>query len=130
MSERTVFETIGGMPTFRAIAEAFYRGVEADPVLRPMYPDQLDIPIDSLTLFLAQYFGGPTTYSDQRGHPRLRMRHARFHIGQAERNAWMRHMLAALDEAGVEEPCSSVMRQYFAETSTFLINRNEQGGVE
>jgi len=79
-------------------------------------------PAGTLAAFLGQFFGGPTDYSDNRGHPRLRMRHVRFHIGQAERDAWLKHMCAAIEEVGIEEPAASVMRQYFGQASTFLIN--------
>ncbi len=122
MSERTVYEMVGGMETFRALASAFYRGVAADPLLRPMYVESLEEAADKLALFLAQYFGGPQEYSAQRGHPRLRMRHVPFRIGQAERDAWLKNMLAAIDEVGIAEPMRSPMRHYFEQTSTFLIN--------
>jgi hemoglobin len=74
---------------------------------------------------LAQYFGGPPDYNTLRGHPRLRLRHMPFKIGQSERDRWLSHMLAALEQAGVEEPARSVMAQYFASTATFLINHAE-----
>ncbi len=121
-AESTVFEQIGGMKTFEALVDAFYAGVEADPVLRPMYPAQLDDSRRHTALFLAQYFGGPTDYSAERGHPRLRMRHAPFQIGPDERDRWLKHMLAALGQVGVPEPAYTVMANYFASTATFLIN--------
>ena len=94
----TVFEAIGGEPTFRRLVETFYEGVAADPVLRALYPeDDLGPADDRLRMFLIQYWGGPTTYSDQRGHPRLRMRHAPFAVNAAARDAWLRHMRVALD---------------------------------
>lgn len=120
--ERTVFELIGGMKTFEELVDTFYEGVETDPVLRPLYPEQLDDSRRHTALFLAQYFGGPTTYSDQRGHPRLRMRHAPFQIGQSERDRWVHHMMAAMDKIGIPEPAYTVMANYFASTATFLIN--------
>src|ERR1041385_5153656 len=116
MAERTIYETVGGMETFRRLAAAFYRGVEADPLLRPLYMESLEEAAEKLALFLAQYFGGPAEYNARRGHPRLRMRHIPFRIGQAERNAWLTHMLAALEEVGIEEPVRSPIRQYFEET--------------
>jgi hemoglobin len=79
--------------------------------------------VDTLAAFLAQFFGGPPAYSDERGHPRLKMRHVNFKIGQAERDAWLTHMSAAIDEVGIEEPVRSLMRGYFDKTSTFLINQ-------
>ena len=121
-AERTVFELVGGMKTFDALVEAFYLGIEADPILRPMYPAQLEDSRRHMALFLAQYFGGPTDYSEQRGHPRLRMRHAPFRIGPQERDRWLQHMLTALDKTGVPEPAHSLMANYFASTATFLIN--------
>ncbi len=143
---RSTYEIVGGRETFRRLAEAFYRRVETDALLRPMYPanlwgrrhahgevaakttvKSLCSPVDSLAAFLAQFFGGPAEYSEQRGHPRLRMRHVRFHIGQAERDAWLTHMCAAIEEVGIEEPVASVMRQYFDRASTFLINAPAEG---
>ena len=121
-AESTVFELVGGMKTFDALVDAFYAGIEADPVLRPMYPPQLEDSRRHMALFLAQYFGGPTDYSAERGHPRLRMRHAPFQIGPDERDRWLKHMLAALDGVGVPEPAHTVMANYFASTATFLIN--------
>ena len=94
----TLFEAVGGEPTFRKLVDEFYAGVATDPLLRPMYPEEdLGPAADRMTLFLMQYWGGPNTYSAQRGHPRLRMRHAPFRIGAAERDAWLRHMRRAVD---------------------------------
>lgn len=118
----TVFEQVGGLPTFHRIADAFYARVEQDRLLRPMFGDDLQTAREHLALFLAQYFGGPPAYSAQRGHPRLRMRHMPFRIGPAERDAWLGHMLAALDEAAVPEPAAGTMRAYFDHAATFLIN--------
>ena len=114
------------MPAFQRLAAAFYARVDADPLLRPMFPGDLRLPAEHLALFLAQRFGGPATYSEQRGHPRLRMRHLPFRIGHAEREAWLGHMLAAMDEIGVAEPARSVMRHYFEESATFLINAADE----
>ena len=97
-SADTFFAAVGGEDTFRRLVEAFYAGVAADPVLRVLYPeDDLGPAAERLRMFLVQYWGGPSTYSQQRGHPRLRMRHAGFAIGSAQRDAWLRHMRAALD---------------------------------
>ncbi|HSH82359.1 MAG TPA: hypothetical protein VLA19_27845, partial [Herpetosiphonaceae bacterium] len=109
----TLYDVLGGMPAFQRLADAFYRRVAADPVLRPMYPDDLRLSGEHLALFLAQRFGGPSTYMQQRGHPRLRMRHFPFRIGRAERNAWVENMLAAMDEAGIPEPARSLMQRFF-----------------
>jgi hemoglobin len=123
-TEPTVYDLAGGMPAFERLSEAFYRRVETDPVLRPLYPASLAEPRDRLALFLAQYFGGPNTYSEQRGHPRLRLRHLRFVISQRERDVWVRLMNDALDESAITEPALSEMRAYFADAATFLINQD------
>ena len=120
---RTVFEAAGGAETFRRIVARFYAGVADDPVLRPLYPEHLDESERHLALFLMQYFGGPSTYSQQRGHPRLRMRHLPFAIGQAERDAWMRHMTVAVEAEGLPEPLSVTLLDYFDRAATFLMNR-------
>src|SRR5579864_9205782 len=88
----SLYDRVGGDAFFFSLIERFYAGVEQDPVLRPLYPDNLEAPKRHLALFLIQYWGGPHTYSDERGHPRLRMRHFRFRIGRPEREAWLRHM--------------------------------------
>src|SRR5258706_7392693 len=94
----TVFEAAGGAETFKALVERFYAGVASDPVLRRVYPEEdLSGATERLTLLLIQYWGGPTTYSARRGHPRLRLRHQPFAIGQAERDAWLAHMTAAVE---------------------------------
>jgi hemoglobin len=94
----TFYEAVGGEETFRRLVETFYAGVADDPDLRPLYPEEdLGPAADRLRMFLVQYWGGPTTYSQERGHPRLRMRHAPFVIGSAQRDAWLRHMRHALD---------------------------------
>lgn len=120
---RTLYEAVGGEATFYALVEAFYRKVQDDPELRPMYPPDLTAPRDHLALFLIQYFGGPGTYSQMRGHPRLRMRHVPFVIGERERHAWFRHMSEAVDEVAIEEPYRSDMLRYFSDAATFLINQ-------
>jgi len=119
---RTVYEALGDQ-VFRDLADAFYRRVDADPLLRPMFPDDLTEARELQYLFLCQFFGGPDTYNQQRGAPRLRMRHFPFAIGRAERDAWLRHMLDAIDEVGVPEPEASVMRAYFESSSIAMMNR-------
>jgi hemoglobin len=114
---------VGGAETFRRLVDHFYDGVENDPILRPLYPENLEGPNERLALFLMQYFGGPNTYSEQRGHPRLRMRHLPFAIGSLQRNAWFMHMSAAVEEAGIEEPYRTQMLRYFSDASTFLMNQ-------
>jgi hemoglobin len=120
--EENPYEAVGGAETFRRLVDHFYSGVENDPILRPLYPDDLEGPRDRLALFLMQYFGGPNTYSKQRGHPRLRMRHMPFVIGEQQRNAWFMHMSAALDATGIPEPYRTQMLRYFSDASTFLMN--------
>jgi hemoglobin len=98
----TFYEAVGGEPTFRALVARFYEGVAGDPELRRLYPEEdLTDAEERLRLFLIQYWGGPTTYGQLRGHPRLRMRHAPFVIGPAERDAWLRHMQDAVDSLGL-----------------------------
>jgi hemoglobin len=98
MPVASVFEAAGGEPTFRRLVERFYAGVASDPVLRPVYPEaDLSGAADRLAMFLIQYWGGPHTYSVERGHPRLRMRHQPFAIGLREREAWLRHMTEAVN---------------------------------
>ncbi len=124
-SLRDIYTFVGGMPAFERIVDAFYRRVEADVLLRPMYPSDLVEARRHLALFLAQYFGGPEEYSAERGHPRLRLRHQPFKIGLAERNAWLANMLAALDEAEVHPAAKALMTAYFEDTSLFLMNSEE-----
>jgi len=115
---------------FEKLVAAFYRRVNSDPILRPLYPEQdLTAAERRLRLFLIQYFGGPTTYSAERGHPRLRMRHAPFVIGQAERDAWVTAMLGAMAEAEIDEPAYSEMKTYFENGATFMMNASPLGGM-
>lgn len=127
-SKQTVYDLVGGMATFERLVDAFYRRVADDPILRPMYPENLGPPRERLTLFLAQFFGGPAAYSEQRGHPRLGMRHRPFRIDIPARDAWLHNMVAALDETGIEEPARSIMLQYFQKTATFLTNTPARSG--
>lgn len=120
--EISVYDFIGGEPVIREIVRRFYDRIEADPVLRPMFPDDLGPGREYQALFLIQYFGGPRTYLDVRGHPRLRARHMPFVIDQQARDHWLQHMLDAIDEVGVEEPARGIMRQYFERASEFMIN--------
>lgn len=123
----TIYELVGGAETFRRLVEIFYARIEHDPLLRPMFPADLEPGKKHQYLFLMQYFGGPTTYSEQRGHPRLRMRHAPFPIGNRERDAWVQHMHAAIDEVGIQEPARTAMRAYFERSGTAMINQFRPG---
>ena len=118
----SLYDRVGGIDTFVRLVDTFYAAVETDLVLRRLYPESLEAPRRHLALFLAQYFGGPPKYSQQRGHPRLRMRHLPFVIGRRERDAWLTHMLAAVDAVGIDEPARSEMRTYFEDAATFMIN--------
>ncbi|MFZ4814559.1 MAG: globin [Phototrophicaceae bacterium] len=120
--EINVYEFVGGDEPFRQLVEAFYRRVEADPLLRPMFPEDLEAGKVWQFLFLTQYFGGGSRYIAQRGHPRLRMRHNPFVIDQTARDHWLAHMLAALDEVEIAEPARGIMQEYFERASAFLIN--------
>lgn len=120
----TVFEAVGGADTFKLLVERFYAGVASDPVLRAVYPEEdLTGATERLKLFLIQYWGGPDDYSARRGHPRLRLRHQPFAIGQAERDAWLRHMTAAVDSLELSPEIRKAMLDYFETTSTAMINR-------
>jgi hemoglobin len=117
------YELIGGEPTFRKLVDEFYAGVATDPLLRPLYPEEdLGPAADRLRLFLIQYWGGPNTYSQQRGHPRLRMRHAPFPIGPAERDAWLRHMRRALDTLNLPPEQDARLWQYLEHAAHFMVN--------
>lgn len=116
----------GGPEAFGELVDAFYAGVSQDPLLRPMYPDDdLAEARENLALFLIQYFGGPALYAAKRGHPRLRMRHFPFTIGPAARDAWLRHMNAALDAIPAFAPYADLMRGYFNDAAHFLQNHPE-----
>lgn len=119
----TVFEAAGGQPAFERIIERFYAGIESDALLRPMYPADLTESKRHMVLFLMQYFGGPGTYSQERGHPRLRMRHAPYAIGVPERDAWMLHMANAVKAEGLAPEIESIFMEYFERTATFMMNR-------
>jgi hemoglobin len=119
----TVYEAIGGEATFTRLVDVFYAGVATDPILRPIYPeDELGPAAERLRLFLIQYWGGPTTYSDQRGHPRLRMRHVPFVVDIAARDAWLLHMRTALDSLGLPAPYVDTMWQYFTSAADSMRN--------
>ena len=122
-----LFDRVGGEQFFVDLVDRFYLGVAGDPLLRPLYPDDLTESSHHLALFLMQYWGGPGTYSEQRGHPRLRMRHAPFVIGPAERDAWLRHMLGALARArgrrrGSRRADAVELRAYLDMAANSLVN--------
>jgi hemoglobin len=118
------FEAVGGEETFRRLVARFYEGVADDPLLRPLYPDaDLATAEERLRLFLIQYWGGPTTYGELRGHPRLRMRHVPFAIGPAERDAWLRHMRTALDALDLPAELERPLWDYLVSAANSLQNR-------
>jgi hemoglobin len=119
----TLYDRVGGTPWFVALVDRFYRGVETDPVLRPLYPEDLGGPKERLTGFLIQYWGGPADYSAQRGHPRLRMRHFPFAIGPAESDAWYRLMAESVRQGGAAPDDEAQLLAYFRDTTNFLINK-------
>ena len=119
----TLYDRVGGRDFFVTLIERFYGSVADDPVLRPLYPEDLGPPKAHLAGFLAQYWGGPPQYTAERGSPRLRMRHAPFAIGQMERDVWVRHMHAALGSVDVSPEDAALLSEYFEDTATFLINR-------
>ncbi len=121
--EQTAYDRWGGAPFFTALIERFYEGVATDPLLRPMYPDDLTESKAHLALFLMQYWGGPRDYSEVRGHPRLRMRHAPFPVGSAAADAWLRHMGSAVDSAGMEPADRDELMEYLAMAARSLINQ-------
>jgi hemoglobin len=117
------YDAVGGEDTFRRLVAAFYAGVREDAVLRPLYPeDELDAAADRLRMFLMQYWGGPTTYSETRGHPRLRMRHAPFAIDSAARDAWLARMRAALDTVALPPAHDQVLWDYLRSAADSLRN--------
>lgn len=118
----TLYDLVGGSPWFVALVDRFYDGVEGDPVLRPLYPDDLTESRAHMAGFLVQYWGGPATYSEQRGHPRLRMRHAPFAIGAPEREAWVRHMDAAVRAGDLPPEVEAQVLDYFATAAAHLVN--------
>jgi hemoglobin len=121
--EASFFDAVGGEPTFRRLVARFYQGVADDPLLRPMYPEEdLGPAEERLTLFLMQYWGGPGTYSANRGHPRLRIRHAPFRVDVAARDAWLLHMREAVDSLGLPEPHHTALWDYLERAAYFMVN--------
>jgi hemoglobin len=119
----TFYDAIGGHETFVALVRRFYAGVATDPPLRGLYPEEdLGPAEERLRMFLEQYWGGPRTYSDQRGHPRLRMRHFPFRIGPIERDAWLRCMRIAVDEADLDPAHRDQLWQYLEYAAASMVN--------
>lgn len=125
----TFYDEVGGAPTFERLVHEFYVGVAADPELRALYPEEDLAPAERrLRMFLEQYFGGPNTYSQERGHPRLRMRHVTFPVTLDMRDRWMRHMLAAMETLDLPEAHAEAMRDYFLRAAHMLVNTDDTEG--
>lgn len=129
LAPTSLYERVGGMPFFERLVGAFYDGVERDEVLAPLYPEAPDFSgaRHRLTLFLGQYWGGPTTYMEERGHPRLRMRHFPFYVGPLQRDHWLEHMAAAVAQTCTDEQAdvAGELMHYFVPTAEHL--RNDTG---
>lgn len=124
----TFYEQVGGHETFVRLVHAFYEGVAQDPTLRALYPEADLGPAEvRLRMFLEQYFGGPGTYSQERGHPRLRMRHVNYAVTPDQRDRWMQHMLAAMDTLELPESHDAAMRDYFTRAADMLVNADDEG---
>ena len=122
MTQTTLFDHVGGFDFFFGLVDRFYDGVESDAALRALYPEDLGPGKEALALFLGQYFGGPTTYSDTKGHPRLRMRHVNFRITEVERDAWFLHMSHAVRAGDLDEQTEAAMLDYFSMAAQHLVN--------
>ena len=124
---QTMYDRVGGHATFVALVDAFYAGVADDPPLRALYPEEdLGPAADRLRMFLEQYWGGPKTYGEQRGHPRLRIRHAPFAVTPTQRDRWLHHMLAALDGLHLDPELDAEMRDYLIRAAHFMVNSFEE----
>lgn len=121
--EVSFYDEIGGFETFRRIVARFYEGVATDEVLRPMYPDaDLREAEERFLLFLVQYWGGPSTYSESRGHPRLRMRHAPFAVDLDARDRWLSHFRAGLDSVDLTPEQDARFWAYVTHAANFMVN--------
>lgn len=120
----------GGEQTFRDLVDHFYQGVASDPPLRALYPEEdLGPAADRLRLFLVQYWGGPRTYQETRGHPRLRIRHAPFQVTPTQRDRWVHHMLAAVDSLELAQAEDAELREYLVRAADFMVNTSDGSGV-
>jgi hemoglobin len=124
--QQTFYDAVGGHETFRRLVHRFYTGVRQDDLLRPLYPEEELGPAEErLLMFLEQYWGGPTTYSEQRGHPRLRMRHAPFKVNPAARDRWLHHMREAVDELDLPPAYDAVLWNYLERAAHSMVNTFE-----
>ncbi|KLO62945.1 globin [Dermacoccus sp. PE3] len=123
MSEATLYERFGGHATFHRLVEVFYDGVASDEKLRALYPEEdLEPAKHRFEMFLEQYWGGPTTYSEERGHPRLRMRHMPFAVTPEQRDRWLTHIMAACDAVDLEPELDALLRDYLVRAAYSLVN--------
>lgn len=128
MTDASLYDRVGGHAFFVSLVDNFYRGVATDPLLRTMYPEEDLAPAaERLCMFLEQYWGGPHTYSERRGHPRLRARHLPFIIDDAARDAWLRHMLASLDAQSIDPTDKAELHTYLVNAAQFMVNTDTNG---
>lgn len=126
VTESSFYDRVGGHDTFVALVDRFYDGVAGDPPLRALYPeDDLGPAADRLRLFLEQYWGGPKTYQETRGHPRLRLRHGPFAVTPTQRDRWLHHMLGALDALALDPVDDAELRDYLLRAAQFMVNTLE-----
>ena len=127
LEQQTYYERVGGHETFVKLVHEFYRGVATDEPLRELYPEEdLGPAEDRLRLFLEQYWGGPKTYSETRGHPRLRMRHVDYKVTPTQRDRWLLHMNAAIDTLELAPMDDELMRGYMAHAANFMVNAHDE----
>jgi truncated hemoglobin YjbI len=126
-AQRTAYEALGGRAAFETLVRRFYAGVREDDLLAPMYPeDDFEGAVQRLTMFLEQYWGGPTAYSQQRGHPRLRMRHGPYRVTPAARDRWLAHMRAGVDELALAPELDAMLWDYLERAAHSLVNAPEE----
>lgn len=127
VDQPTYYERVGGHETFVKLVSEFYRGVAEDPPLRALYPEaDLTGAQRRLLMFLEQYWGGPKTYSQERGHPRLRMRHMPFRVTPTQRDRWLTHMYAAVDTLDLDPMDDEMMRGYMSHAAHFMVNADDE----
>lgn len=123
VTDKTFYDRVGGHHTFDQLVREFYRGVADDPPLRALYPEEdLGPAADRLRMFLEQYWGGPKTYQERRGHPRLRVRHFVFEVTPAQRDRWVHHMMNACDTLALDADDDAALRDYLVRAAQFMVN--------
>lgn len=127
MTTESFYDQVGGHPTFHTLAQRFYQGVAGDPELRALYPDEdLGPAEERFRMFLEQYWGGPRTYSDERGHPRLRMRHQPFKVTPSQRDRWLKHIMASIDTLDLAPAQDLILREYLDQAAQSMVNSLEE----